>query len=72
MSQHRTQFSFRGKREHISIVNKPNLDYTNQHIYIKIPHGLTKHVIGPEIAKFTFNIDSESTDKIGSIVNNAD
>ena len=37
--EHRTQFAFKGKREHIAKVNIPNITYPNQHIDIEIPHG---------------------------------
>ena len=39
MVEHRTQFVFKGKREHIAKVNMPNIAYPNRHIDIKIPHG---------------------------------
>ena len=39
MPQHRTQFAFKGKREHIVKVNIPNITYPNQHSDIEIPHG---------------------------------
>ena len=31
MVEHRTQFAFKGKREHIANVNMPNIAYPNQH-----------------------------------------
>ena len=70
MVQHRTQFAFKGKREHIGKVNMPNIAYPNQHIDIEIPHGSRDHVIVPDTVKITFNLDIESTDKGRSIVNN--
>ena len=45
MVEHRRQFSFKGKREHISKVNIPNIAYPSQHIDIDIPHGSRDHVI---------------------------
>ena len=39
MTEHRTQFAFKGKREHISNINMPNITYPNQHIDTEIPHG---------------------------------
>ena len=63
MVKHRTQFSFKGKREHISKVNISNIAYSNQHIDIEIPHGSRDHVIVPDTVKITFNLDIESTDK---------
>ena len=70
MVEHRTQFAFKGKREHIGKVNMPNIAYPNQHIDIEIPHGSRDHVIVPDIAKITSNLDIESTEKTRSIVNN--
>ena len=35
MPEHRTQFAFKGKREHIAKVNISNMVYPNQHIDIK-------------------------------------
>ena len=71
MVEHRTQFAFKGKREHIAKVNMPNITYPNQHIDIEIPHGSKDHLIIPDTVKTTFNLDIESTDKTRSIVNNA-
>ena len=39
MIEHRAQFVFEGKREHIAKVNMPNIAYPNQHTDIEIPHG---------------------------------
>ena len=36
---YRTQLTFKGKQEHISIVNIPNIAYPDQLIDIEIPHG---------------------------------
>ena len=68
--EHRTQFAFKGKREHIAKVNMPNIAYPDQHIDIEIPHGSRDHVIVPDTVKYTFNLDIESTDKARSVVNN--
>ena len=57
MTEHRTQFAFKGKREHISKINMPNITYPNQHIDTEIPHGSRDHVIVPDTIKITFNID---------------
>ena len=54
MTEHRTQFDFIGKREHIAKVNMPNIAYPNQHIDIEIPHGSRDHVIIPATVKITF------------------
>ena len=35
--EHRTQFAFKGKREHIVTVNTPNIAYLGQHFKIIIP-----------------------------------
>ena len=71
MVEHRTQFAFRGKREHIAKVNIPNIAYPNQHIDIEILHGSRDHVIVPDTVKITFNFEITSTDKARSVVNNA-
>ena len=70
MVEHRTQFVFKGKREHIAKVNIPNMAYPGQHIDIEIPHGLRDHVIVPHTFKIMFNLDTESKDKTRSVVNN--
>ena len=70
MVEHRTQFAFKGKREHIAKVNMPNIAYPNQHIDIEIPHGSRDHVIVPDTVKITFNLYIESTEKARSVVNN--
>ena len=68
MVEHKTQFVFKGKREHIAKANTPNIAY--QHIDIEIPHGSRDHVIVPDIIKITFNLEIESPDKTRSVVNN--
>ena len=70
MIEHRTQFAFKGKREHIAKVNMPNIAYLSQHIDIEMPHGSRDHVIVPDTIKITFNFDITSTDKARSVVNN--
>ena len=70
MIEHRTQFAFNGKREHIVKVNKPNMAYPGQHIDIEIPHGSRDHVIVPDTIKITFNLEIESTDKARNVVSN--
>ena len=69
--EHKTQFPFKGKREHIAIVNMPSMAYPNHHIDTKIPHGSRDHAILSNAVKMTFNLDMESADKTCSIVNNA-
>ena len=39
MVEHRTQFVFKGKREHIAKVNIPNIAYSSQYIDTEIQHG---------------------------------
>ena len=70
--EHRTQFTFKGKREHIAKPNMPNIAYPNQDIDIEIAHGSRDHVIIPDTVKITFNPDIESTDKARSVVNNVE
>ena len=70
MIEHRTQFSFKGKREHITKVNIPNIAYPNQHIDIKISYGSSDHVIVPDTVKISFNLDNTSTDKARSVLSN--
>ena len=70
MIEHRTQFAFKGKGEHITKVNIPNIAYPSQHTDTDIPHGSRDHVIIPETMKITFNLDITSTDKARSVVNN--
>ena len=70
MVEHRIQFAFKGKIEHIAKVNMPNIAYPNQHIDIEIRHGSRDHVIIPDTVKITFNLDFESADKARSVVNN--
>ena len=70
MAQHMTQFVFKGKREHISKINIPNIAYPKQHNDIEIPKSTRDHVIIPDTVKITFILDIESTDKARSVVNN--
>ena len=70
MAEHRAQFAFKGKREHIAKVNMPNIAYPNQHIDIEITHGSRDHVITPDTLKITFNLDIESTGNARSVVDN--
>ena len=70
MVEHRTQFTFKGKRKHIAQVNMSNIASPGQHIDIEIPHGSRDHVIIPDTIKITFNLDTESTDKARGVVNN--
>ena len=70
MVEHRTQFAFKCKREHIAKVSMPNTAYPNQHIDINILHGSRDHAMVPDTVRITFNLDTESTDKTRSIVIN--
>ena len=57
MIEHRTQFAFKGQREHIAKVNMPNIAYPSQHIDKEIPCGLRDHVIVPDTIKIMFNLN---------------
>ena len=70
MIKNSTQFTFKGKREHIAKASMRNMAYPNNYINIKIPHVSRNHVIIPDIVKITFNFDIESTNKSRSVVNN--
>ena len=70
MVEHRRQFAFKGKKEHVAKVNIPYTSYPNQHIDIDIPHGSRDLVIISNTIKITFNLDIESTGKARSVVNN--
>ena len=70
MVEHRTQFAFKGKREHISKVNIPNITYAGQNTDTGIPRGSSDNVVVSDTVKITFNLDTESTDKARSVVNN--
>ena len=70
MIEHKAQFAFKRKREHIYKVSIPNIAYPNQHIDIEIPHGSRDHVIIPDTIKITFILDITSKDKTRSVVNN--
>ena len=67
--EHRTQFAFKGKREHIVKVNIPNIGYPGQHIDVKIPAGSRDQVIVPNTLNITFNLELEFNDKTRSVVN---
>ena len=67
---HRIQFAFKGKREHIVKVNIPDIGYPNQHIDVEIRAGSRDQVIVPDTLKITFNLEVESKDKTRSVVNN--
>ena len=70
MVEHRTQFAFKGKREHFATVNTPNIAYPGQQFKIIIPQGSADHVIVPDTIKITFDLEIKSTDKARSVVNN--
>ena len=71
MIEHRTQFAFKGKRDHIATVNKPNIAYPGQNFNILIPQGSAGHVIVPDTLKITFDLELTSTDKARSVANNS-
>ena len=70
MAEHRIQFAFKGKREHIAKANTPNIRYPAQKIDIGIPQRSIDHFIVPDTIKITFNLEIGSTDKERSVVNN--
>ena len=70
IKEKRTQFVFKGKREHIATINTPNIAYPGQHFKVKTPKGSTDHVIAPNTLKITFDLEIKSTDKARSVVNN--
>ena len=70
MVEHRTQFAFKGKREHFATVNTPNIAYPGQQFKIIIPQGSADHVIVPDTIKIMFDLEIKSTDKARSVVNN--
>ena len=72
MVEHRTQFVFKGKREHIAKVNMPNIACPSRHIDTEILSGSRDQVIIPDTMKITFNLDIASTDKARSVVSNVD
>ena len=72
MIEHRTQFSFKEKREQLATVNTPNIAYPGQHFKIVIPQGSANHVIDPDILKITLDLDLASTDKVRTVVNNVE
>ena len=43
MPEHKTQFSFKGKREYKDKVNIPHLAYPNQHLDFEIQYGSRDH-----------------------------
>ena len=43
MVEHRTQFAFRGKREHIAKVNMPNIAYRNNTLTSK--YGMVEEIM---------------------------
>ena len=42
-AEKRIQFAFKGKREHMIKVNKPNMAFPGQHIDIEITRGSRDH-----------------------------
>ena len=70
MVEHRKQFAFEYKREHIAKVNIPNIAYPSLQIDTKMPHGSRDHVIIQDTVKIMFNLDITSTGKACSVVNN--
>ena len=67
--QNRTQFFFKGKKEHIAKENRPNLAYLKHCIDIEVPHGSRDHVVLPEAIKIKVNLEIYSTEKTRCVVN---
>ena len=67
MIEHRKQFAFNGKREHIAKDNISNMVYPGQHIDFKIWHGSRDHVIIPDSVKVTFKLNITSTERACSL-----
>ena len=68
--EHRTQFAFKSKREHITNVKIPNIAYPNQHIDTETTHGSRDKFIVPGTVKITFDFDRQnSTGKTGKTYN---
>ena len=68
--KNRIEFGFKAKREYISSANMPTIAYPDQHINITLRYGSIDNVIVPDTVKIKFNLDTESTDKTRSILNN--
>ena len=68
--EHRTQFAFKDKREHIIKVNISNIGYPNQYIDVEIPARSRDQIIVPDTLNITFNLEVDSKDKTRSVVNN--
>ena len=56
MVEHRTQFAFKGKIEHLAMVSMPTIAYPSQYIDNEIPHGSRDHVIVPDTVKITLTL----------------
>ena len=54
--EHRTQFAFKDKREHITKVDMPNIAYPNQLIDTEVPHGSRDHVVIPAPLKLRLTL----------------
>ena len=70
MPKLRIKIAFKCDRKYIAKVNVSNLAHPSQHIDIEISCGSRDHHIVPDTINITFNLDTESTDKAPSIVNN--
>ena len=67
MIKDRTQFAFKGKREHFAKINIPNIAHPSEHIDNEIPHDSKDHVIITDTLKITFNLEITSTEKARSV-----
>ena len=67
MVEHRTKFTLKGKRQHISKVNMSNLGCPSHILTSK--YRLVPGIVAVTV-KITFNLDTESSDKARSVVDN--
>ena len=70
MIKYRTQFAFKGEREHITTINTPNIAYPGKHFKIIVPQRSADHVIVPDTPKNALDLELTSTYKTRSVINN--
>ena len=68
--ENRTEFGFKGKREHVVMPNTPNISYPGQTLKIVIPKGSSDVTIVKETLKITAKVPITSKDKSASVVQN--
>ena len=62
--EHRVEYAFKGKREHIITSNTPHTTANpNQRLKIQLPKGSASIVIVPQIMKISYLLNINSTDK---------